>query len=263
MSRNAKCYKSPETVLRELGIEQPSEIDIEAICQYCGATVVYESLSGSEARIVGYKDRAIITVRQSSQRPRQRFSAGHEFGHWMRDRKTLAFDCKDKLFATEWWKDNPEYRANEYAVELLLPQGMFSPLAKERDITFKTVRDLAEEFTMSLTATAIRLVRLGSFPAVIACYEDGRRRWFKRGDNVPESFWPTDEPGSNTIAHDLIQGGAWERGATEVYADGWFDIEDAGRHTLVEDSVRITPSLVLSLLWWKDEQQLLDLDEDE
>ena len=59
--------------------------------------------------------------------------------------------------------DNPERRANRYAADLLLPVFMFEPRSKNRDITFETVRDLAREFQVGLTATAIRLVEFGSF----------------------------------------------------------------------------------------------------
>jgi len=39
-------YKSPSRLLKELGITEPQEIDVEAIAQYCGATIVYERLEG-------------------------------------------------------------------------------------------------------------------------------------------------------------------------------------------------------------------------
>ena len=57
-----QMVKAPAALLDELGINAPSEIAIEAIAQYCGATIVYEPLDGCEARILGSGDRAIITV---------------------------------------------------------------------------------------------------------------------------------------------------------------------------------------------------------
>ena len=38
-------YRSALQLLNELGITQPNEIDIEAISEHCGATVVYDKLS--------------------------------------------------------------------------------------------------------------------------------------------------------------------------------------------------------------------------
>jgi hypothetical protein len=253
-------YRSPRALLEELGISEPEDIQIEAIAEYCGATIVYEPLEGCEARIIGHGDRAIITVNSTSPRGRQRFSGAHELGHWMRDRGKIAFACTEHTLAAEWSHDNPERRANQYAADLLLPQLMFSRRARNREITFAAVRDVAIQFHTSLTATAIRLVELGSFPAMIVCTELGQRRWFIRGPDVPETLWPRSEPGCHTVAGGLIQGTAAAKGPVDVYADGWFDHPDAHRYTVREDSVWISMRLVLSLLWWKDERQLIELE---
>ena len=70
---SVSSYKSPATLLEELGITEPLDIKIEAIAEYCDATIVYEPLKGCEARILGHGDRAIITVNSTSLRERQRF----------------------------------------------------------------------------------------------------------------------------------------------------------------------------------------------
>lgn len=172
----AKLY-SPEKLLRELGITTPDEIDIEAIAEYCQATIIPQKLKGSAARIIGIGDRAFITVDSESHRSRQRFSAAHELGHWMLDRGRMAsFVCSEKNFLNDWTGDNPERRANRYAADLLLPKFIFEPLAKNKEITFQTVRELCSLFQTSLTATAIRLVELGSFPAIIVCNSKQGRR---------------------------------------------------------------------------------------
>jgi Zn-dependent peptidase ImmA (M78 family) len=260
----ASSYRSPRTLLKELGITDPEDLKIEAIAEYCNATIVYETLKGSAARILGYGDRAIITVDSNSRRQRQRFSAGHELGHWMQDRgKVASFSCTEKAFLDEWFRDNPERRANSYAVDLLLPDFMFEPRSKNRDMTFETARSLATTFQMSLTATAIRLVELGSFPAMLVFSEAGKRRWFVRGPDVPEAIWPKESPNSYTVAFEYHRGGRNEEGPTDIQADGWIDHPRSKWYTLREDSIKIGHSHVLSLLWWKDERQLLDLEKDE
>lgn len=256
-------YRAPAALLKELGISEPNEIDIEAIAHYCGATVLYEVLEGCAARIVGHGDRAIITVDSQEHRPRQRFSAGHELGHWMLDRGKVGFACTESMLSSEWTADNPERRANGYAADLLLPEFMFVPRARRTKITFDTVEALAQEFVMSMTATAIRLVQYGSFPTMIICTERGRRKWFIRGPDVPEMLWPREQPKEDTLANSLIHGHCEEKRPLEIYADSWIDHQDAHRYGVVEDSIKIRPDQVLTLLWWKDERQLLDLTEDE
>lgn len=255
-------YRSPEDVLRGLGVDEPEDIWIEAIAEDCDATIVYERLEGAEARIIGFNDRAIITVNATAQLERQRFSAGHELGHWMRDRGKISFSCTATTFVGEWSDENPERRANRYAAELLLPDFMFLPRAKGLEITFASVRCLAKVFRTSLVATAIRLVELGSFPAMIVCSEPGRRKWFIRGPDVPDVLWPRDEPGRDSVAYDLLKGTEQTEGSVDIYADQWINHRDSRRYSLQEDSIILGKTgLVLSLLWWKNEQQLLNLQE--
>ena len=66
-----------------------------------------------------------------------------------------------------------------------------------------------------------------------------------------------------TIAYDILRDNVPASGSVDVAADGWFGHRDAGRYAVREDSVRISSESVLTLIWWKDERQLLDLEEDE
>jgi Zn-dependent peptidase ImmA (M78 family) len=149
--------KSPDKLMVELGISEPADIDIEAIAQYCSATIVYEKLTGCEARIVGNAERAIITVNIGSQRSRQRFSAAHELGHWMLDRNKVGFACTNDSFRSQWGSLNPERTANEFAADLLLPRSIFCKYSHALPVTLESTRMLAGRFETSLTATAIRL----------------------------------------------------------------------------------------------------------
>ncbi len=255
------CHQSPEILLKELGISNPEDIDVEAIAFYCGAEVRYRMLTGCAARIIGTDDRAIITVdNETSSWPRQRFSIGHELGHWMRDRGKSAHLCQNKDLTAVWGhRQDPESRANQYAADLLLPAFMFLPRAAEQEMVFQTVRALADEFQTSLTATAIRLVEKGSFPAMLICYGPEGRRWFSRGSDVPYEIWPPKQLNHETAAFEVLFGGKEQRKPVEVDADAWVEHRDAYRYTVFEDSVKISDDAILTLIWWKDESQLIDL----
>lgn len=256
-----KIY-SASALLEEFGISDPADIKIEPIAQYCDATVVYEKLEGCEARIIGHGDRAIITVNRSSRREQQRFSAGHELGHWMNDRGRTAFVCNEVALC-EWGNADFEQRANRFAADLLLPQRLFGPRAERKPITFDTVKHLATRFEVSLTATAIRLVELGSYPSMLICCDKSRRRWFVRNANVPSLLWPCDKPVRGSGAFELLNSGRAIEMPTDVDCDVWFTHEDAHKYAVREDSLKITRDLVLSILWWKDESQILALEDDE
>lgn len=246
-------------LLNELGIDNPDEIDIEAIAEYCGATIIYEALNGCEARIIGHGERAIITVNSTSRRERQRFSAAHELGHWICDRGNIALSCTEKMFNEDWFQDSREYRANRYAADILLPKGMFSQKGYKRDITFRSVQELSGIFQTSLTATAIRLVELGSYPAMIVCSDLKNRRWFTRGPDVPDKLWPCKSLDKESMAYDLLTGNSTDLSPINMPADVWIDHHDAHQYVIREHSIKISGDLVLTLLWWKDERQLLEI----
>ncbi len=181
----------------------------------------------------------------------------------MRDRGKIAFACTDRNFVREWGEENPERNANRYAAALLLPPKMFQAAAWSRVPTFASVGALAGIFRTSRTATAIRLVELGDMPAMIACHDGTKRLWFARSSTVPSDFWLLARPGTASIASQLLTAASMpEPGPTVVDADEWIDKADAARYSLLEDSVRAGEGMVLTLLWWKDEAQILNAEGD-
>ena len=253
----------PAQLLTSLGISQPDGIDLQAIARLCGAEIRYEPLTGCEARIIGFEDRAIITVNSNSSVPRQRFSVGHELGHWMHDRGHAALSCTETQLNADWFTDNPEKRANRYAADLLLPVGMFRARAENQPVTFGTVDRLATTFQTSITATAIRLVEYGPLPSMVICTDLRIRKWFTRSKVLPESLRLNDLPGRLTGAFQLQTPGSLPQGPVVIKASEWINHPRAGRYVVTEDSIRITSELILTLLWWEDEGQLLDLEEEE
>jgi hypothetical protein len=254
---------SPEQILSRLGIAEPAELDIEAIAYACGATILPQPLTGCQANIIGFGDRAIITVNSNAIPTRQRFSSGHELGHWMKDRGQSAFGCLDIQIDSEWTSNNAETRANRFSSDLLLPVSMFAPLAKRRPMTLETVRDLASTFRMSRTATAIRLVNYGSFPAMLIYYAEGQRRWFLRpSSEIPSSLWPSQRPEPHSLAAGLLAGKS-DNASGEVRADHWFERDDAERYYVRESCFKTGADSIVVMLWWENEQQLIDIAEED
>ena len=255
----APVFTSVDALLQDLGITEPDELDLGVIAQHCRATILYKPLEGCAARISGTDARAIITVDSNSRPERQRFSAGHELGHWMFDRgKVSLFSCEESVFIKEWSRQNPETRANRYASDLLMPVVMFkSRAAAFKCIDFNTAKTLAKVFNTSLTATAIRLVEHGPLPAMLVCSSADGVEWTVRASGI--KLW-AQRPGPATYAHDVFKGGENELSG-EVNASAWFDHPVADRHQIHEHSIRAYQGLVLSLLWWRDESMLIELDD--
>jgi hypothetical protein len=252
----------PDKILSLLGITEPEDIDIEAIVFACGAMILTEPLTGCAANIIGSGDKAIITINSKSVPGRRRFSAGHELGHWMKDRGQIAFGCsKSQMYS--YAGNNPETRANRFASDLLLPVGMFVPLAKDRPITLETVAYLASVFRMSSTATAMRLVNHGSFPCMLIRYEGGRRKWFIPSEGVHSSLFPADRPHSYSLAAILLSNDLKNSDSADVRADHWFERNGSRKYYVRESCFKTGTDSATVILWWEDEQQLIDIEEEE
>lgn len=251
--------RSPEELLFDLGVEAPGDIDVEAIAEHCGATVVYEPLAGCAARILGLGERAIITVDSSSSPARRRFSVAHELGHWMCDRGRIGFSCTEQILIAGWGGANPEHRANTFAAELILPRKMFKERAKSCEPSLANCRALARAFGTSLTATALRLVDLGPRVAIAVYTERGNVRWTRRSGEVPPGIRVRQVPGSTTEVAKAANGGRCGEGPWEITADEWFVHPRSDEFTIIEDAVEVAPGVVLTLLWWRDERMLREI----
>ena len=251
---------APERVLRELGITDPREIDLEAIAWHLGARIKRCELDGCEARIIGRRDRAIIRVNRSSRPRRQRFSIGHELGHWHYHRGQMLICRSEDIGNRQQGTARLERVADSYAADLLLPRYLFVPISRQYDeASFRTVRELGDLFEVSLSATAIRLVESRHSPAVLVCHGPEGRKWFVRSNDVPARWFPRDELDRDSFAFDLLFGqGPEERHPRLIGADAWFDRDEAQRYEIHEHSVRTADDEILTLLMLAEDGMLED-----
>lgn len=253
-----------EQVLAELGIADPSEIDLEAIAWTLGARVRYRPLDSCEARIVGNGDRAVITVNDRSHPRRQRFSVAHELGHWRYHRGRLLVCRADDIGRAGDNRPMSERTADNYAAQLLMPGYLFEPIARSHPkLTFHAVRAIADIFDTSLTSTAIRLVDSRHTPAVLVCHGPLGRKWFTRSPDVPDRWFPRDTLDPESFAFGVLFGDAQDdRTPRKIGADAWFDRWEAERFDVLEQTVRIAPDEILTFVLITDDKMLAEFDRD-
>ncbi len=247
-----------EQLLQGYGITQPEDIDVEAIAFDQGAIVKYRPMSTCEARIIGHGDSAVISINNRSLPERQRFSLGHELGHWTQDKGMVSLSCvRSDIGPQRAGIGNPESQANAFATQLLMPDYIFKPISAQLPLTFETVRQLGKRFGTSLTATAIKLVKTAHFPGMVACYKDGRLHWAVPGPDVPRALQPVRALDEDSRAYELWKGGQSVSAKPQLQsADTWIDCLSAEDYSLIEDSILVSPGVTVSLLWWKDEAQI-------
>jgi hypothetical protein len=243
-----------ERLLMELAIDNPADIDLEAIAFYRNATVKFRRLEGCEARILGFKDRAVISVDDRYGWRRARFSLAHELGHWQHHRGR-SFICRPEDIGQRRRRSalDPEWIADQYAADLVLPHYLFRPRVRElKRITFETVETLANEFEVSLTATAIRLVETGIEPAIVVQHKGLRRSWFAAGPDVPSIWFPKEELEADSMALPILYGKLLKSQMKAVPAETWFEGRHAQSGSVHEQTIRTADGQVLSLIVFRD-----------
>lgn len=251
-----KSLSKAERRLLDLGISHPSEIDLEAIAWDEGVEVRYEFLDGCEARLIGIANKAIVTIRNSANERRQRFSLAHELGHWNFHRGK-TFECRIDEGSDSASKNIEEREADEYAADLLMPEYMFKPMAlslKRPD--FNTIEDLSNAYNTSLTATAFRVATTSSWPVMLVCHNQRGRAWYKRSKDIPDKWIPKKELDPDSIAFDRLFGKEPRVRAQKIPADVWFGHYSAKEFELYEDAIHISDGVVLTLLWFSDADML-------
>ena len=190
---------------------------------------------------------------------RQRFSVGHELGHWHYHRGKTSFCRPDDIENYSRKALDPERVADNYAADLLMPRYLFESEAnKFSNMTLDSAKTLAKSFKTSLTATAIRFVDMGPAPAMVICHGTEGRKWFHRGRDVPENFFPCRELDHDSFAFEVLFGNKQDSGIHKIPADAWIDRWNADRFEVVEQTVKTARNDVLTMIWWQDESQIED-----
>lgn len=94
---------------------------------------------------------------------------------------------------------------------------------------------------------------------MVVCHGREGRRWYALGPGVPRVLWPHQELSPATEAFDLLFGSTDNGRPTDVGSDAWINHRNAERYRIRQHSVRIAEDTVLTMLWWKDEAQIVDL----
>lgn len=251
-----------EELLTSLGIREPSEIDLEAIAFYCGAEVKEAPLTGCEAQIDGFNDQAIITINSNSSPERKRFSIGHELGHWKYHRGQ-SFICRSDDIDNvnrDYSATDPEVVADIYSSDLILPNYLFEPLAKQAaHSSFDVVLKLKEDFSTSITATALKYIQHSNEPTMLVCHGQGGRIWFKRGKGVPAELFPNKELDHDGYAMDVLYKRSTQQRPNKIGADAWFSTRYADRYEVYEHSIPYVAGQILTMISWRDEEMFDEL----
>jgi hypothetical protein len=99
-----------------------------------------------------------------------------------------------------------EVEANEFACELLMPASLFIKESRGKNFSPLLIKQLAQKFKTSLTATIFRYLQLDLYPIFIVFIEKGKVKYWKRFDSFKPG--PLDlsrlSPPSDSVAAEYI-----------------------------------------------------------
>lgn len=245
------------SIIEQYGLCAPMEIDIEAIAALRGAYVREENLNGCEGRLVKVGHRGIISIKAETLEPgRRRFTIAHELGHFeLHDVRAEWVICVEKDLQ-QWNQQSvpTETEANQFASELLMPEFMFKPLCGQALPSLSLIRKLAEDFRMSLTATALRYISFCPYRCAFILSKRDRLEWFKCTDDFGYMLERGVKLDPDCLATDFFARKELPIGMQPVVASSWIkDGRLPSGAVIKEESLGSqTYESVLSLIWLDD-----------
>lgn len=247
-----KAESKATEIVEDFGITAPEHIRIRDIAYSLGAMVVEQHLEHAAASIVKVGNYSTIRIPPTDTRERKRFSIAHELGHLLMNHvESIQRVCSNNDMIN-WYQNNQETQANFFASELLLPSKLVKRRCDVKNIDLRPVREIAKDFRASLTATAIKFVRLCPEKCAIIYSIDGKIKWFYKSD----SFWPfirkDKRIDKRTAAYDFFAGKPMDKEPIDVDGDAW--VESSGVDEIMEHSLASSKyGAVISMLWIKQD----------
>lgn len=179
----------PEQLVAEVLRQNPNlpvPVPLEELARAAGIKKIEPlSSNGFEGTLIANAEKSEGAIFYSGMRPRtrQRFTIGHELGHFLLPwHRQPIFECTSDEISSmtnkEW-----EKQASQFSAELLMP----APLVKVRLAAFKDpelshVLALGTEFETSVEMTARRMVELSEYACAVVFSKDNMVRYTVRSE---------------------------------------------------------------------------------
>ncbi len=163
------------------GFRRPQDLVLEDLALAMGVVVIDGRLDSSVARLVRSGDRGLVRVSDAIREPgRRRFAIAHELGHWiLHEKVTHLLACTDADMLASYRASSLEIEASIFAGNLLMPGHLFAADIANKRPTTDLLKALADRYSTSLTATALRYVETTEDYCVFVVSENNRIRWWR------------------------------------------------------------------------------------
>ncbi|MCO5168167.1 MAG: ImmA/IrrE family metallo-endopeptidase [Planctomycetes bacterium] len=199
---------------------------------------------------------------------RQRFSVGHELGHYYRHRESFLAGGGTHNSKVDFVRDRQEEREADYfASALLMPKALVQPLLNRGPPELRQALQIAEQFEASVTSAVLRVVRLSHFPCAVVVSTAGRVEFAWRSPILYEARIGYLEKGL-PIGKSTLTGRVGGKVGIEPQSEDcrlstWFDHDLEEDPELLEEVVDLGPRTLTFLSLEEDALEELEDDETE
>ena len=173
MKGKRHAIRQARKLLSQMGIDaekadvtktKSNAINVESIAKELGITIVYEPFASDNISGVFLRKNKdlFLGVNKTHHPLRQRFTIAHEIGHYILHASDELHYDTDNIETLHFRKADitsfDEIEANQFAAELLMPEGILNRCIEGG---IKAISDLADRFSVSEDAMRYRLINLG------------------------------------------------------------------------------------------------------
>ena len=261
-------FTRPLDIVNEIFKQNPqlgTKTPLESLAEAAGIREIrYEKLDGLEGALIANpeKSEGIIVINETVIQTRQRFTLGHELGHFLIPRHGNEMSCSlNDFYLTESRKlsavQKIEAEANFFSEEILLPKSKFRATKEFRsEPSTKSILDLSDIFGVSFKACANRFIKLNDHPVAIVFSKDNVIDYGFRGQEIP--FWLRARKGDPIPSNSLTQlysGKPQTIVNEEVDSGTWFDNARGYEmpESLIEEVYIQDNGYAVTLLWFEED----------
>jgi hypothetical protein len=180
----------------------------------------------------------------------------HEMGHYFNEkdiRKPVIYNCTaddiNSFKSNKIWEAN----ANEFASELLMPTEWFKKYTDRQKLNMDLIKNTAEYFNTSLTATAIKYATIGAIPSAVIMSKEGKVVWHCPNEYFPLKWIPKNyKVNKNSKAFNFFKSEEMIEHDNLVPANTWYFEDNRCRDDIYlwEQNIYMPNyNSVLTLLW--------------
>ena len=228
--------------------------DLEYLCRCLNLRIEKvdtTSFVGALVRVGEDQGGRMLLQRDLAPEGRRRFTIAHEIGHFLIEGEGHAQTTAGRPASED---DEAETPANEFAVELLLPEKRFLKLIDFEKPSLKNIDNIANYFHMSATATALRYQRLCAFRCAILKSQGDKIEWcvpLHGNGNFPYLLRSDTAVPVGSVLEKRRADERLKSGLHEVPSVTWLAPDDAKRVPHLFEDSKFYPrhDVGLTLLW--------------